>query len=67
MQRHFQKLQLAAGGGRPFGWPLLKEAVSKSTGMPIAVITPAPSGDGQGEEEQQRAVTVAPRPVTATR
>lgn len=27
----------AAGGGRPFGWPLLKEAVSKNTGMPIAV------------------------------
>lgn len=49
----------AAGGGRPFGWPLLKEAVSKSTGMPIAVITPAPSGDGQGEDDQQRAVTVA--------
>jgi N-acetyl-anhydromuramyl-L-alanine amidase AmpD len=49
----------AAGGGRPFGWPLLKQAVSKSTGMPIAVITPTPSGDGQGEDEQQRAVMVA--------
>jgi N-acetyl-anhydromuramyl-L-alanine amidase AmpD len=49
----------AAGGGRPFGWPLLKEAVSKSTGMPIAVITPPPSGDGQGEDEQQRATAVA--------
>ena len=49
----------AAGGGRPFGWPLLKEAVSKSTGMPIAVIAPAPSGDGQGEDDQQRAVAVA--------
>jgi len=49
----------AAGGGRPFGWPLLKEAVSKSTGMPIAVITPVPSGDGQGEDDQQRAVTIA--------
>lgn len=48
----------AAGGGRPFGWPLLKEAVSKSTGMPIAVLTPAPSGDGQGEDDQQRAVVV---------
>lgn len=49
----------AAGGGRPFGWPLLKEAVSKNTGMPIAVIAPAPSGDGQGEDDQQRAVAVA--------
>jgi N-acetyl-anhydromuramyl-L-alanine amidase AmpD len=49
----------AAGGGRPFGWPLLKEAVSKSTGMPIAVITPPPNGDGQGEDEQQRATIVA--------
>jgi N-acetyl-anhydromuramyl-L-alanine amidase AmpD len=49
----------AAGGGRPFGWPLLKEAVSKSTGMPIAVIAPAPSGDGQGEDEQQRALAIA--------
>jgi N-acetyl-anhydromuramyl-L-alanine amidase AmpD len=49
----------AAGAAHAAGWPLLKEAVSKSTGMPIQVITPSPSGDGQGEEEQQRAVTLA--------
>jgi N-acetyl-anhydromuramyl-L-alanine amidase AmpD len=49
----------AAGGAHPTAWPLLKESVSKSTGMPIAVITPPPSGDGQGEEDQQRAMTVA--------
>ncbi|HET9221751.1 MAG TPA: N-acetylmuramoyl-L-alanine amidase, partial [Roseiflexaceae bacterium] len=49
----------AAGAAHAVGWPLLKEAVSKSTGMPIQVITPSPSGDGQGEEDQQRAVTIA--------
>ncbi len=49
----------AAGGAHPTAWPLLKESISKSTGMPIAVITPPPAGDGQGEEDQQRAVTVA--------
>ena len=48
----------AAGGAHPVGWPLLKDAISKSTGMPIAVITPAPSGDGQGEDDQQRALAV---------
>jgi hypothetical protein len=53
----------AAGGAHPNGWPLLKDAVSKATGMPIAVITPPPSGDGQGENEQQRAVTIAGIPM----
>jgi N-acetyl-anhydromuramyl-L-alanine amidase AmpD len=48
----------AAGGARPVGWPLLKEAISQSTGMPIAVITPPADGDGQGEDDQQRAVVV---------
>lgn len=48
----------AANGARPTGWPLLKEAVSRATGMPIAVITPPPDGDGQGEDDQQRAVGV---------
>jgi N-acetyl-anhydromuramyl-L-alanine amidase AmpD len=49
----------AAGAAHAVGWPLLKEAVSKSTGMPIQVITPPPTGDGQGEDDQQRAVTIA--------
>jgi N-acetyl-anhydromuramyl-L-alanine amidase AmpD len=49
----------AAGGAHPTAWPLLKESISKSTGMPIAVITPPPAGDGQGEDDQQRALTVA--------
>ncbi|HEU5100830.1 MAG TPA: N-acetylmuramoyl-L-alanine amidase [Roseiflexaceae bacterium] len=49
----------AAGGAHPTAWPLLKESISKSTGMPIAVITPPPAGDGQGEEDQQRAMSVA--------
>jgi N-acetyl-anhydromuramyl-L-alanine amidase AmpD len=49
----------AASGAHPTAWPLLKETISKATGMPINVITPAPSGDGQGEDDQQRAVTVA--------
>jgi N-acetyl-anhydromuramyl-L-alanine amidase AmpD len=53
----------AANGSRPSGWPLLKEAVSKATGMPIAVITPAPDGDGQGEDDQQRAVAVNGQPL----
>jgi N-acetyl-anhydromuramyl-L-alanine amidase AmpD len=49
----------AAGGAHPTSWPLLKESISKNTGMPIAVITSPPDGDGQGEDDQQRAVTVA--------
>jgi N-acetyl-anhydromuramyl-L-alanine amidase AmpD len=49
----------AAGGAHPTAWPLLKESISKTTGMPINVITPPPSGDGQGEDDQQRATTVA--------
>jgi N-acetyl-anhydromuramyl-L-alanine amidase AmpD len=49
----------AAGGAHPTSWPLLKESISKNTGMPIAVITAPPDGDGQGEDDQQRAVTVA--------
>ncbi len=53
----------AAGGGRPFGWPLLKQAVSQSTGMPVAVLAPPPSGDGQGEDDQQRAVVVNGQPL----
>ena len=53
----------AAGAARPFAWPLLKEAVSQSTGMPIAVITPPASGDGQGEDDQQRAVVVNGQPL----
>jgi N-acetyl-anhydromuramyl-L-alanine amidase AmpD len=53
----------AAGGAHPAGWPLLKDAVSKSTGMPINVLTPPPAGDGQGEDEQQRAVLVAGQPL----
>lgn len=52
-----------AGGAHPVGWPLLKDAVSRATGMPIALITPAPSGDGQGEEDQQRAVSIAGLPM----
>jgi N-acetyl-anhydromuramyl-L-alanine amidase AmpD len=53
----------AAGGAHPAGWPLLKDSISKATGMPIAVIAPPPSGDGQGEEEEQRAVNVAGQPL----
>ncbi len=49
----------AAASSHAAGWPLLKEAISKATGMPIQGITPPPTGDGQGEDEQQRAVTVA--------
>jgi N-acetylmuramoyl-L-alanine amidase len=49
----------AASSGHAAGWPLLKEAISKATGMPILAITPAPSGDGQGEDDQQRSMTVA--------
>ena len=52
----------AAGGAHPFGWPLLKDAVSQSTGMPISISTPPPSGDGQGEDDQQRAVMLAGLP-----
>ena len=33
----------AAGAGAPAGWPLLEQAVSRHTGMPVAVLsTPAP-------------------------
>jgi N-acetyl-anhydromuramyl-L-alanine amidase AmpD len=53
----------AAGGARPVGWPLLKEAISKATGMPIAVITPPAEGDGQGEDDQQRTVVVNGQPL----
>ncbi|MEO7909122.1 MAG: N-acetylmuramoyl-L-alanine amidase [Roseiflexaceae bacterium] len=49
----------AAGGAHPTAWPLLKDSISKSTGMPITVLAPPPAGDGQGQDEQQRAVTVA--------
>ncbi|HWQ14690.1 MAG TPA: N-acetylmuramoyl-L-alanine amidase [Roseiflexaceae bacterium] len=53
----------AAGASHPAGWPLLKQAVSKATGMPIWSITPQPSGDGAGEDEDQRAVLVAGVPT----
>ncbi len=49
----------AAAGAHPTAWPLLKESISKATGMPITVITPPPVGDGQGEDDQQRTLTVA--------
>lgn len=49
----------AASGAHPTAWPLLKESISKSTGMPIMVLAPPPAGDGQGQDDQQRAVTVA--------
>jgi N-acetylmuramoyl-L-alanine amidase len=49
----------AAGSSHPAGWPLLKQAVSRSTGMPIWSITPPPTGDGVGEDDDQRAVSVA--------
>jgi hypothetical protein len=49
----------AANSSHPSGWPLLKQAVTKATGMPIWSITPPPSGDGVGEDEDQRAVDVA--------
>jgi len=49
----------AAGGAHPTAWPLLKEAISKSTGMPITVITPPPAGEGEGPDDQERALTVA--------
>ncbi|MFL5804201.1 MAG: N-acetylmuramoyl-L-alanine amidase [Roseiflexaceae bacterium] len=49
----------AAGSAHAAGWPLLKEAVSKATGMPSLAISPPPAGDGQGEDEQNRAVTIA--------
>jgi N-acetyl-anhydromuramyl-L-alanine amidase AmpD len=54
----------AAGGSYPSGWPLLKEAISRTTGMPIAVITaPTPAGDAEGEDDDQRAVVVAGQPL----
>jgi N-acetyl-anhydromuramyl-L-alanine amidase AmpD len=49
----------AASGAHPTAWPLLKESISKSTGMPITVIAPPPAGDGQGQDDQQRAMIVA--------
>lgn len=49
----------SANSAHAVGWPLLKETVSKATGMPILAITPPPTGDGQGENEQNRAITVA--------
>lgn len=53
----------AAGGSHPSGWPLLKQAVTRDTGMPMWLITPPPSGDGAGEDEDQRAVNVAGVPT----
>lgn len=53
----------AAQASHPSGWPLLKQAVTKATGMPIWSITPPPSGDGVGEDEDQRAVAVAGVPT----
>jgi N-acetylmuramoyl-L-alanine amidase len=53
----------AAGASHPSGWPLLKQAVSRATGMPIWSITPPPSGDGVGEDEDQRAIMVAGIPT----
>jgi len=49
----------AAGSSHPAGWPLLKQAVTRATGMPIWSITPPPTGDGVGEDDDQRAVNVA--------
>lgn len=46
----------AASSAHAANWPLLKEAVSHTTGMPMLAITPTPSGDGQGEDDQNRAV-----------
>jgi|GEM_PF-464147 len=48
----------AAGTSHPAGWPLLKEAVSHDTGMPIVAITATASGDGEGQDDQARAVTL---------
>jgi hypothetical protein len=53
----------AANASHPSGWPLLKQAVTKATGMPIWSITPPPAGDGVGEDEDQRAVSVAGVPT----
>ena len=42
----------AAGGGVPTGWPLLKEAVSRSTGMPVAILsTPTENGGSEGQDD----------------
>ena len=53
----------AAGSSHPSGWPLLKEAVSHETGMPIVAITStAAPGDGEGQDDQARAVTLPGQP-----
>jgi N-acetyl-anhydromuramyl-L-alanine amidase AmpD len=53
----------AAGSSHPIGWPLLKQAVTKATGMPIWAISPEPQGDGMGEDEDQRSIAVAGVPT----
>lgn len=48
----------AAGSSHPAGWPLLKQAVSRTTGMPMWTIAPVTGGDGTGEDDNDRAVTI---------
>jgi N-acetyl-anhydromuramyl-L-alanine amidase AmpD len=45
----------AAGGGVAAGWPLLKETVTRNTGMPVAIMsTPAENEGGEGEDDSSR-------------
>lgn len=44
----------AAGGGAPPGWQLLKETVTRNTGMPVAVLTSPPQSDADDEANATR-------------
>lgn len=52
----------AVGAAHPSGWPLLKESVSKDTGMPIISITATTSGDGESQDDESRTVTLPGHP-----
>lgn len=53
----------AAHAGAPAGWPLLKESISRGTGMPIATLsTPPPDGDNTSEDQPNRPLNLANQP-----